>query len=326
MPISRRLIARAGALTLAAATLTACSDSTGPLDLTPDEFASLGESIATQIEGGVFQLTADDATGSVSGPTFSLQSGSRARTLRLRTARPAANRIGFQLQAMGDVGTECGVPSQNPPTDTDSDNVPDNLSITFALPACHYVDVDGTMDLTGVMRLSDPTPGTAGMALNYALDNLRIAFSNGDFSGTVTQNGTASVSATATGLSQMQSWTQSARVNGFPSVGVDLDWVATFAAAEGQTITPGAALPDGVYQPGGSVEYREGNRASSFTVTTVEPLQYSAACAAAVVDGTGYTPFTGGQVRVEFSDAGRAGHVTVSYIGCDFATVQYVAQ
>jgi hypothetical protein len=318
MTIQRRLIARAGALSLAAATLASCSDSSGPLELDPIQFESMGESIAAEIESSVFQLTAGSAMEGV---------GSPALALRARLARTAPARPGFQLQGlpMGASG-ECGVPSQNPPTDTDEDGVPDNLTVTFALPACHVEDIDGSMDLTGAMRISDPLPGTAGLAMNLALDQLRIAISGSEIDGTVIRDGLASVAATATGLSQTEQWTTTARLQGFPAVSMGVDWTATFATAPGSSIVAGQPLPDGFYSPSGTFSYSEGNRAATFSVTTLEPLQYSSSCAQGVVEGWNWTPFLEGQIEVAFSDAGRSGSVIVTYSGCNFATAEYVAE
>jgi hypothetical protein len=317
MLISRRSLARAGALTLAAATFAACSDSsTQPLDLNPDQLQSIGESIATELEGGVTQLTASDVMA-VGMPTLS----KRSMVSGLKLARSAQT-----MQQVPEPSPDCGVPSQNPPTDTDADNVPDNFSITFALPACHFSDIDGAVDMTGVMHISDPNPGSAGMALNFSLDNLRFAFSGTDGSGSFVRDGSASVAVTETGLSQLQDWSESAQISGLPRLGVNLNWTATFAALAGSTITPGQPLPSGVYSPNGSVEYREGNRVSSFSVETVAPLQYDAACAAGVADGTSLTPFTAGEVHITVNNAQGSTFVKVTYADCNYATVQLANQ
>jgi hypothetical protein len=291
--------------------------------VSPEQLAAIGRTMAIEIESGALQLTAQDAMGTVDAPAFSVQSrtpgnlGGAAFNLQRAARYPAS----FQV-----VDPECGVASQNPPTDSDADQVPDNLTITFALPACRFVDVDGSFELTGVIRVSDPLPGNPAMAFNMALDNFRFTFSMPEASGFVRRDGLTSVLATASGLSQTVSWLESAQISGFPTLGADIDWSATFAAAQGATITPGEALPDGVYQPNGSFEFRQGNRSAQFTVTTVEALQYSAECAAAVVAGTALAPFTSGKVRVGVrNDEGR-GYAEVTYVDCDEASVLYVSR
>src|SRR5690349_16409117 len=71
MPISRRSLARAGVLALGALTLAACSDSTAPLQVTPDVLQTMGDNVATQIESSIASLTAQDVMNTTAGaPTF----------------------------------------------------------------------------------------------------------------------------------------------------------------------------------------------------------------------------------------------------------------
>ncbi len=322
MTLSSRSIRRASAISLAALTFIACSDSTAPLDVSPEQLEVMGQTMAAEMESGVLQLTAQDAMGTVDAPQFSIQ----------RRLPGNVGSVAFNIQRAGRypsfqvVDTECGVLSQNPPTDSDADQVPDNLSITFALPACRFVGEDGSFDLTGVIRVSDPLPGTAGMAFNMALDDLRFTFSTTELSGFVRRDGLTSVLADQNGLSQTVSWLESAQITGYPTLGADIDWSATFAAAQGSTITQGEPLPDGAYTPNGSFEYRQAGRSAQFTITTIEPLQYSAECAAALVDGLVMSPFTAGTVRVAVRNDGDLGYAEVTYFDCNEASVLYVAR
>ncbi len=321
MTLSSRSFRRASALTLAAVSLVACSDTTRPLDISPDQLEVIGQAMATEIESGITQLTAQQAMNDVELPQFSVQrrapGGISGLSLNLQGVRSPS----FQV-----VGSECGVMSQNPPTDSDEDQVPDNLTITFSLPACRFIEENGTFDLTGLIRVTDPAPGAAGMAFNMALDNVRFTFSTAEFSGYVRRDGMTSVSASQTGLSQAVTALESAQLNGYPSLGVDVDWAATFAAAQGSTITPGEALPDGIYNLNGSLEYREGGRSAQFNITTVEALEYSAECAAAVAEGLAWSPFVAGTVRVAVRNDGSMGFAQITYTDCDEATVVYVGQ
>lgn len=322
MTLSSHFIRRASAMSLAALTFVACSDSTAPLDVTPDQLEVIGQTMAIEIESGVAQLTAGDAMNTVDAPRFSIQRRTPANVGGVAfNIQRAGNYPSFQV-----VDPECGVLSQNPPTDSDADQVPDNLTITFAVPACRFVGENGSFDLTGVIRVTDPLPGTAGMAFNMALDNFRFTFSGVEGSGFVRRDGMTSVAANASGLSQTVSWLESAQLSGYPALGADIDWSATFAAAQGSTITAGQPLPDGVYTPNGSFEYRQGGRSAHFTVTTVEALQYSAECAAAVAEGLAWSPFTAGTVRVAVRNDGNMGFAQITYSACNEATVVYVAR
>ena len=321
MTLSLNSVRRASALTLAALSL-ACSDATAPLSISPEQLEVIGLTMATELESGALQLTAQDAMGTVDAPQLSVRSSTPGNlggvALNLQSARRYPS---FQV-----VDPECGVFSQNPPTDSDADQVPDNLTITFAVPACRFVDQNGSFELTGVVRLTDPLPGTAAAAFNMALDNFRFSFSGAEGSGFVRRDGMTSVAASQTGLSQTVSWLESAQITGYPTLGADIDWSATFAAAQGSTITTGQPLPDGVYTPNGSFEFRQGGRVAQFTITTVEPLQYSAECAAGIAAGTTWSPFTAGVVRVAVRNDANMGFAEVTYVDCNEASVLYVGR
>jgi hypothetical protein len=321
MTFSSRSLRRASVLPLAALTFVACSDATAPLDISPDQLAVIGQAMATEIESGITQLTAQQAMNDVQLPQFSVQRRAPGGISGLALNLQRVSSPSFQV-----VGTECGVMSQNPPTDSDADAVPDNLTITFTVPACRFVEENGTFDLTGVLRVTDPSPGTAGMAFNMALDNVRFTFSTAELSGYIRRDGLTSVSASQTGLSQTVSGLESAQLDGYPSLGVDVDWAASFAAAQGSTITPGEQLPDGTYNLNGSMEYRQGARSAHFNVTTVEALEYSAECAAAVAEGLVWAPFIAGVVRVAVRNDANMGFAQVTYTDCNEATVIYVAR
>ncbi len=321
MTFSSRSPRRASVLTLAALTLVACSDATAPLDVSPEQLEVIGLAMATEIESTVTQLSAQDAMTGVELPQFSVQRRAPGGISGLALSLQGTRSPSFQV-----VGTECGVMSQNPPTDSDADAVPDNLTITFSLPACRFIEDNGTFDLTGMLRVTDPAPGTAGMAFNMAMDNVRFTFSTAELSGYVRRDGLTSVSASQTGLSQTVSALESAQINGYPSLGVDVDWAATFAAAQGSTITHGEPLPDGTYNVNGSMEYRQGGRSAHFNITTVEALEYSAECAAAVAEGFAWSPFIAGVVRVAVHNEANMGFAQITYTDCNEATVVYVGQ
>jgi hypothetical protein len=305
-------------LVIGALTLAACKDSsTSPLNVTPDQLQAIGESVATELEGGVAQLTAQDVMNSNGGaPSFS------------RVPRSPAAMFGRSMSRASSTTdiAQCGVASQNPPVDSDGDGIPDNWSLTFSLPACHFADQTNSYDITGALHVTDTQPGTAGLALSFGLDNFKLAFSGADGSGYVSRDGTASVNVSGSGLSQTEDWTEVALLTGVTSATVDINWTSTFAAAAGQSITAGHSLPDGTYTPNGTVGFRQGNRVASFSVTTMDPLQYSASCAAGVAQGTSITPFSAGRIRVAVTSQEGSGFADVTYSSCNSATVTLVSQ
>ena len=164
------------------------------------------------------------------------------------------------------------------------------------------------------------------MALTFGLENFKLAFNGTGGAGYVVRDGTGSVSVASTGLSQSQHWTEAAVITGVASASASLNWTSTFAAAQGQSITAGHALPDGVYQPNGGVSFNQGGRTATFSVETKEPLQYSASCAAGVSQGTSVSPFSSGRVRVSVTSQEVNAYADVTYSSCNAATVVLVTQ
>ena len=326
MSISRRTLARAGVLAIGALTLAACKDSTSPLNVTPDQLQAMGESVATELEAGAAQLTASDITATNGGaPSFSRVAPATVSLFRGLSMSRVPGAMSRSTSA-GDI-SQCGVGSPSTPTDTDGDGIPDNWRLTFALPACHFVDQasGGSYDITGALYITDLS-ASPGFDLGFGLDHFKLQFQSTDGSGYVSRDGSGSVHASAGSLSQMQKWTEVAVFSGITSASIDIDWTATFAAAQGQSLTAGHALPDGTYTPNGGVNLRQGNREASFTVETKEALQYSASCAAGVANGTSVSPFSSGRVRVSVTSQQGSGYADVTYSGCNSATVTLVSQ
>jgi len=327
MSISRRTLTRAGVLAIGALTLAACKDSTSPLNITPDQLQAMGESVATELEGGVAQLTASDITATNGGaPSFSRVPRSTATLFRGLSLNRTPGAVSRSTSA-GDIA-QCGVASPSTPVDSDGDGIPDNWSLTFNLPACHFSDAasGNNYDITGAFHITDLAPGTLGFDLGFGLDNFKLSFNGADGSGYVSRDGDGSVHASASGLSQTENWREVAVFTGLTSASVDINWTATFAAAQGQSLTAGHGLPDGTYTPGGSVSFRQGNRVASFEVTTITPLQYSASCAAGVAQGTSISPFSAGHIKVAVTSQQGSGFADVTYSSCNAATVTLVSQ
>jgi hypothetical protein len=320
MTITRRIMG-AGIATLGVLALAACNnDATSPLTVTPDQLQSMGTTIATEIESGAMGLTAQGVTSTSGGAPTTFDRIPSGTTM---WGGLSLNRVPTSV-LRSTVSTDCGVASQTPPVDTDGDGVPDNFSITFALPACHFADATSTIDMTGVLRITDPQPATPGMSLSFGLTNFTLAFSGSNGTGKLVRDGSATVSASSNALSQISDWTESLQMTGIPSISAHINWAGTFTAATGQSIVTGQPLPDGAFSPSGTLDYREGNRTASFSIATISPLQYSASCAAGVENGTSLTPFTSGTVRVSVSSQQSAGSVDVTYTNCGSATVSLV--
>ncbi|MFN2397978.1 MAG: hypothetical protein ABR543_04950 [Gemmatimonadaceae bacterium] len=286
--------------------ITGCSDSSGPQrPLTPEQTADIGLAVSSQIGLSVSSLLASNVANGVGGG-LPLASMAYARPLR---ASPG--------MARGSVA--CGTPSQDPIVDTDGDVVPDDVTITFALPECHFGQGTESLEITGALRLSDPTPQSAGFSFNLSLAGMRLVFSGAEGSGSITHNGTQSVNASSTGLSQNHSMTFTAAVTGEPAASFSSTWGATFVPAVGSSISYDQPLPDGAYSAIGTVSYARGPEHFSFALVTSTALQYDASC-------TGDHPFRSGEVRAVLTGNDGSGYVRVQFQNCAEPSVTFVAE
>jgi len=290
------------AASMAALIVSACSDASGPEPrvLTDEETQSIGFAVQAMVSSSMGSMTSDGAV-STSGGALGM----------------ASREGGLALEPLS---SGCPSPSQDPIVDSDGDAVPNDVTFTFALPACHFGDGGpGTVDLTGTLRVVDPSPQTAAHAFNATLTNLRLAFTGQAESGAVTQTGNLAVSASGSGLAQTHTMTWVAEVSGQPTTTITSSWNATFAPAAGQSLVIGAPLPDGTFNPSGSMSWSHGNEQLTMAVEATTPLQYDAECASSG------SPFSAGQLRVLFSTTQVRGFVQLTYAGCADPQIVFIA-
>ncbi len=165
-------------------------------------------------------------------------------------------------------------------TDTDADGAPDNAVFTFALPACHFTGFrGGSVDLTGTITVSDPTPSAPDFAYHAALADFTFAASNADQETyTAVRNGTRELSGTTAGLTLANNITTVRTVSGRPSVQVVHNLQFMFTPDGGGSLVDGQPLPSGTITAAGTVNFSRGSESRTFTVTTATPLQYDATC------------------------------------------------
>jgi hypothetical protein len=166
-------------------------------------------------------------------------------------------------------------------TDTDGDGAPDNAVFTFALPACHFESFrGGTLDLTGTITLSDPTPSAADFAWHAALADYTFKVTNAQSETfTAVRNGTRDLTGNAAGLTLANNITTVRTASGHPSIQVTHNLQLDFTPAAGGTLAQGSPLPSGTISSTGTLTFVRGADSRTFTVTTPTPLQYDATCA-----------------------------------------------
>lgn len=165
-------------------------------------------------------------------------------------------------------------------TDTDGDGAPDNAVFTFALPACHFDSFrGGTLDLTGTITLSDPTPTAADFAWHAVLADYTFKVTNAQSETfTAVRNGTRDLTGNADGLTLANNITTIRTASGHPSIQVTHNLQLGFTPSTAGTLAQGSPLPSGTISSTGTLTFVRGTDSRTFTVTTPTPLQYDATC------------------------------------------------
>ena len=305
-----RRLTRVTLATCTTLAFAACSDSTGLNDRVPDPLMSEDAAylIVDELATSLGSLNPDMA---MTTPTMALLAG---RAVTTRDPRAIAARLALSPE-------DCGTLSPAVPDDTDGDGIPDELTVTYALPGCHSEDVSGSMDITGSMHLEDSTPTVAGMSFSLAMNALKVAMTHVEFGSIeVTRDGTGSVAHTASQLGQVYDFSTLIRAED-ASMRFATEWDLDFDAAPGSSIVTGEPLPDGTYTPSGTTIIEQMRDRYAFTVSAPTPLTYSAACAA---DPFTYAnPFAAGVLRVDAVGGEGAGYVEAVFSGCMEPTITY---
>jgi hypothetical protein len=269
--------------------LSACSDSTNPsgnAEITADEANDIGEAVADEVDQSVGALT---VRGVAEGEVFGQPAGSHA------------------LAGFMPPGTSCATVSSS--EDTDGDGAPDLATYTFALPDCRWTGFrGGTLELTGSVDISDPTPDVFDFAYQATLHDLRFKFTGpqGNRSFTAVRNGTRVLTGNAAGLALSNNITVDRTFPVRRPASVSHNLLLTFTPDQGQSLALGQPLPNGTLEKSGTLTWTRGNTTRTFAVTTVEPLVWDASC-------TADRKITSGEIHATL---GSGGYVKTVWTGC----------
>lgn len=287
----RRTLWTTTASTLAASLvigLGACSystDQSGGTSISASETNDIGEAVADEIDQSVGGLSLDAAAPGKA-------SAQSAASFSLAGAPP---------------GTGCATVSST--TDTDGDGAPDLATYTFALPACSFTGFrGGTLEITGTIDISDPTPNAADFAYQATLHDLQFTFTGpqGNLSFTALRNGTRVLTGNAAGASLSNQITV---VRTFPlrqQATVTHNLLLSFTPAQGESLALGQPLPTGTFAKSGTFTWIRGSVTRTFAVTTVSPLVWDASC-------TTDRKIVSGEIRATLGDGS---YVKTVWNGC----------
>jgi hypothetical protein len=176
-------------------------------------------------------------------------------------------------------GTSCATVDNT--TDSDADGAPDDATFTFALPACSFTGFrGGTLEVTGTIELTDPTPSSADFAYQANLTDFQFKFTspNQARSYTALRNGTRTLTANAASASLTNNITVVRSFTNRADATVSHNTLLTFTAAEGESLAAGQPLPNGTLVKSGTLIWSRNGASRTFTVTTVQPLVWDASC------------------------------------------------
>ena len=197
------------------------------------------------------------------------------------------------------------------PADSDGDGVPDDAIYIFTAPPCRFTGWrGGTLDVTGQLRVQDPSPAQAGFGYEGTLTGLRTRFTTADGKVIydVTRNGTRVLSGS---VSQLVLTTELQVIRTFagkPDAAMDKRWTLTFTPERQLQInTP---IPGGTLDLTGSIDWVRGEEHFVLAVTTPTPLHYNDGCIDTV------QRIDSGELHLAGDFDGTQGTVVVRWRGC----------
>jgi hypothetical protein len=247
----------AGALALTGI-LGACSDSTAPADgeLTASEAEDVGLAQADEVADLADAINLEDLA--------SVQSDAGASSA-------------MSLDLMGPPHSGCATISSL--VDSDGDGTPDDATFTYALPACHFTGYEGgTLDVTGMIEVSDPTPDAGDWSRSVELTDFTVDFSGPQRSFVAVRNGHRQRSGSSGSLVLQNDVTVVRTRQGRQPATIVHTLQAVFTPAAGSSLEPGAPLPDGSIDVSGTLTWSRNSRSFVFTATTTVPLEYDSSC------------------------------------------------
>ncbi|MGH7499204.1 MAG: hypothetical protein ACREL3_10180 [Gemmatimonadales bacterium] len=269
--------------------LSACSDSTNPSGgstISASETSDIGEGLADEVDQSVASLSIE---------------GAAAGKASMHSA------ASFSVAGVAPLGSSCATVSNT--TDTDGDGAPDDATYTFALPACSFTGFrGGSLEITGTVELSDPTPANADFAYQATLHDLEFNFTGpmGNLSFTATRNGTRVLTGNAAGASLSNNITVERTFPVRQPASVSHNLLLTFTPDEGQSLALGQPLPNGTFTKSGTFTWTRGSVTRTFAVTTVVPLVWDASC-------TTDRKITSGEIHATL---GSGGYIKMVWSGC----------
>ncbi len=252
--------------------------------------------IAEEVQGEMTAITDGAAVADILGPGFSVP--------------PGALRYFDGPVVFLPHGSGCPTPSEDPPTDTDGDGVPDNLILTFDPALCTFTNPRGNIShvLSGSVTISDPTTEDRGVHLAWADFEARTTI-DGTIYFLRRINGDWQQIKSSTGFSLTDRTTVDYESSERGTASLAKDWQVDFVADAGATFSHHWQLPSGTLTINGSTERTRDGITRSFSVETITPLHFDQSCAVR-------PRIDAGELRIVHTTPERTSTITIVFTAC----------
>jgi hypothetical protein len=276
-------------------TLAACNSDTGAPNgaapLTQADAQAIGDEMQTEVAG----INDGASLTSFMTPSFA--------------APPGAIRA-FHGPLFFNPVSGCPTLSENPPVDSDSDGVPDNLTLTYDPTICTFGHPGGhaTLELSGTVNISDPSATARGFRLSFGTFQQKFTVNDSIFFQR-SVDGPWQLVADSSGFSSVDSTTVTNTSSKYPTSTLAKAWVVSFVADSGSVAFPRWHLPSGDFDIHGETTRTRDTVTKTFSVNTPVPLHRDITC-------TAHNKIVSGEVDVAHTGPEGSATVHIIFNGC----------
>ena len=205
-----------------------------------------------------------------------------------------------------------GCPASGPGTDSDADNIPDDVTYAFLNPPCAVTGPGGgDWAVTGTLRVQDPDLANS-TSYNVTYTDLAWSFTDSaqSRSYTATRNGTRTRLGSSDAASVAVDLTIERDRPNRATATVDIATTTSFTASTPGSLQIDEPLPDGAILIAGSFAWQRSTESWALAVATPVPLVYDADCST--------TPqrIRAGRITLTGTVASEAGTLSLVWTAC----------
>ncbi len=257
---------------------------------------------------GGSQVTTNPTSAEVNA-TASAMTDELVSSSSLVTVENSVNSLSFGESTPSNLRARpaCVTITPSPLVDTDGDGVPDTATYTFD---CSKDGVIFASTKTGTLLITDPS-SVAGVWGFDSTSDLTETNTNKITGKTVTEvrEGSRSPRKTADQVVQSHNITVTRSVTDEPTATITNLWNYTFNATTAGSIVMGQPLPAGTASLAGNWSYNRDTKSRTYTVSTIQALQYDPTC-------TDRLKIVGGKLRGTLANNSGDGFIEITFNAC----------